>query len=214
MDPNNACVSCRFENKSVCHSSSSTSQYCSDFDLFSPTMTTTDQAGDEKANSLRVKRTSTGWAFQGATVSEIQYDEDIEADFKAVANDSGYFSSPPLEASSRDTPSSSNPTKKKENVESRKASSVGSLYADTAASVKPNYGSIYDMIDIADAKKRTRPQVYDDFEEDDSPSWPSLFSDAITAPTPLDLWERSHHRHELLAYRLEQPTKRRRISRC
>lgn len=138
------------------------------------------------------------------------------------AYDSGYYSSPNLESPKVDVL----------DAEKRESSFVWCSHGvqetqfctNTAASVKANHGSTFDgtvnestaTIEKAishkgSCSKRSKRNIAHNFE---TPSIPksSRSSEENTGPTPFQIWLRAVHRHESLAYRLEQPAKRRKTT--
>jgi len=172
------------------------------------------------------EKNANDWQFAGNTYLEIHYEDNFEADISAIAdsNDSGYFSSENVESHSDKITDND---KLKTSYPQSPGSLQGDSYSDdVAASAKANHGSIYDGVqneNTATVEKGTsyngqtlkspKARLYDDFEELPLPTY-SEFSDEFlsTAPTRLQTWVQTPERHESIAYRLEQPAKRRRTS--
>jgi hypothetical protein len=154
------------------------------------------------------KKIAIEFAIQGITAPEIIYEEDIESDFEAIANDNRYNSSPELHsAPSKSNTTITTTTTSHKTVELRQFTSNGIIYADATTSVETNRLSVYDMVDIADVKKRPSRRIH--LGLDDGEAFPSLFGGPVTTPTMLESWKHSPESHESLAYRLEQPAKKR-----
>jgi len=159
--------------------------------------------------------------FLGNT-SEIQYEDNFDEDIGALkverdVEDSGYFSSENFEYANGDNV----------DVDVPEASSMwctdcvsGRFTTDAAASTKASHGSAYDgigneSIAIVEKfpssgnpnRKRSKRSISRAL---DRPS--SCPSHKVTGPTPIQTWLQTHHRHESLAYRLEQPAKRRKTT--
>jgi len=91
-----------------------------------------------------------------------------------------------------------------------------SFFSDIGASTEVNHGSTYEGIANEDnssdekgegSKRQTRSIT--NFNNLSLPEY-SRSSDKITGPTSLQRWVQTKERHESLAYRLEQPAKKRR----
>jgi hypothetical protein len=171
------------------------------------------------------KKNADDWLFQGNTTPEIYYEDSFEADISALdeANDSGYFSSENIESSIDITDDDKS---KVSYVWSADGLEGDHFSTDAAASTKANHGSIYDGVrnestttlekgtsSPGQTLKSPRARLYDDFEDLSLPTY-SDYSDYIlnTAPLTLQKWVQTPERHESIAYRLEQPAKRRRTS--
>lgn len=172
------------------------------------------------------EKNANDWPFQGNTYPEIRYEDNFEADISAIAdsNDSGYFSSENVESNNDNITRSDNP---KISYPWSTDSLQGDSYSgDTAASAKANHLSIYDGVkkeNTATIEKTASPdghtlkspraRLHDDFEDLSLPTY-SEYSDYFlsTAPTWLQTWVQIPERHESIAYKLEQPAKRRKTS--
>jgi len=188
-------------------------------------------ASDNKTNEHGTVHYTNGknaddWPFRGNTTTEIHYEDSFEADIGALeeANDSGYFSSENVESSI-------------DNITDDNKSQVSYVWSadglegdhfstDAAASAKANHGSTYDGVknestttlektaaSPGQTLKSPKARLYDDFDELPPPT-NSDYSDYFlsTAPSLLQIWVQTPERHEKIAYRLEQPAKRRRTS--
>lgn len=166
--------------------------------------TTTMTANKQKSGKMRIAgvgKNTSEWAIQGMHLSDITYEENFDVDLEAAANDHS-----PHQA--RHTTKVT--TTQHDNTLSGWELLQGSNYAETATSLEQNHGSVFDMVDISQVKSRRSHRQHEQVNEDSSPVWPPLFDTTITHPTTLDAWENTPHRHESLAYRLEQPAKRQR----
>jgi hypothetical protein len=188
-------------------------------------MTTSSQTNGS-ATDLRSK-TANDWVFQGNNTTEILYDDNFEADISALedeggANDSGYFSSENLESTEDKTLDS----------EEKKVSSVcstGTLQrdcfsTDTFTSIKVDYRTTYNRVEnesteivpkgtsyVSQSLKSSKRGIIYDFDTPSVTGY-SRFSDEIISPTSLQTWVSTHERHESIAYRLEQPAKKRKTA--
>jgi hypothetical protein len=158
---------------------------------------------------------------------DTRYEDDFDAEIGALgegngAYDSGYYSSPNLESPKVDVL----------DADKRESSFVWCSHGvqdtrfctDAAASVKSNHGSTYDgTVNQSTASiekpaprngsgsKRSKRNIAHDLETL-SISKSSRSSEDDTGPTPLQTWLRAVHRHESLAYRLEEPAKGRKTA--
>jgi len=152
--------------------------------------------------------------------SRDSFDEDLSAlEQECSPLDSGYFSGENLESS---------PVNKVTvgEVETSHSGTTERVQADASSQgpatlAKANHGSIYDGIknesttkiekgtslDSKNHKPAKRSMSHD--TEDQSLPKSSQIGEGITSPTPLQSWVEHGHLHEFLAYRLEQPAKRR-----
>lgn len=159
-----------------------------------------------KKPTAGVEKRSSQWAIQGMHLPDIKYEEDLVVDLAATANDHSAHQAHHKTSSYTEVTTSPphHPVSAWEQLQ-------GSNPTGTATSLDQNHGSIFDdMIDISEVKSRRFHKKHDRDNEDSLPAWPSLFDTPVTYPTPLEAWQNAPHRHESLAYRLEQPAKRRR----
>jgi len=165
------------------------------------------------------------WALRGIDIPEISYEDNFEADISLIsANDSGYFSGDGLESSAE---SNTNQTADVEGSTSPYAytqagtfSDIG--YADTAASVKSNHGSIYDGVLNESTQLIPSSTHYDSQATITPKSHPSprnyenvsqsrkyaRFSNELAGPSPLEQWQQTYARHEYISTQFQQPAKR------
>jgi len=169
------------------------------------------------------KKSANEFPFLGSTLSEIAYEDDyavFEADIALIEsspNDSGYFSGDGLDDSQRviDSENATIP----HDVQAANTFAE-ELYGGTAASVKANHGSIYDGQKIESTKyighgtfPNSQSTVSTKRSDDKPPRRKySDFDDEVTGPSQLDLWAETHERHESIAYKFEQPAKRRKAT--
>lgn len=159
---------------------------------------------------------------------EDHLEDDFDADVSALGEegsplDSGYVSGGNLESKSVEKSTVVDET----NVSYADASEsvrAGLSTLDIAALAKVNHDSIHkagknenttavekESAHTLPATKSPKRAMSHDIE-DPSPPTHSQLSDKITSPTPLQSWvqlDQADYRHELLAYRLSQPSKRR-----
>jgi len=172
------------------------------------------------------KKVADDWPFQGNTSSEISYEDNFDADISLLeessANDSGYFSGENIEFAADKT--ADDDQGKFSYLWSTDSQQGDEFSTDTSASTKPDHGSTYDSIrnestvtfekgtsSCGQSKKSSKRSIIHDIDSSSTPKY-SVFSGKVTSPTPLQIWVETHERHESIAYRLEQPAKRRKTT--
>jgi hypothetical protein len=168
--------------------------------------------------------TSSDFVLFPRSASEIPDEHDFDADITALEKeygptDSGYFSSDNF-----DTGADENVEENKKDVPfvwCQHGHQEYTYSTNAAASTTANHGSTYNGVDNQNTatiesagshRREKAKKVTIHNHGGRSPRSYSRSNDKITNPSRLESWLESRERHEVIAYRLEQPAKRRRTS--
>ncbi|KAI9643300.1 hypothetical protein NHQ30_007918 [Ciborinia camelliae] len=163
--------------------------------------------------------TSDEWEFQGKIITTKQYLDDFDADLTAGLAEHGSTSPDyaTIKNGQYNKPANASPRPSSFDHHSSDSICVASSYADTEASMRPNYIAPSDEWMSQYLTYITTPTTSIDENGDGNVSSQndsvqqhpqyaySEFPTYISGPTPLDFWYDNPERHEEIAYSLSDP---------